>query len=253
VKKSWSSRLGVMQGASSSFMENTYATETRNKRRQNLRNTQGERASSTSSRMTDASQIQQEASSTLSSTSALRNNRGARGTQTTRGAQNLALPKNRRAKRTSSYISAEVVQNNRSSPGIRLVKHPLAIATWNVTSLLSNSSKMYQLERAFDDYKLDILGVTETHMPESGEKILDNGSLLIYSGTCRKKEHGVGLMISKKLKNSLISFVPFSDRILSARFYSSQVNITIIVGYAPTEVAEKKEKDEFYNNLSLLH
>ena len=107
--------------------------------------------------------------------------------------------------------------------------------------------------RAFEDYKLDILSVTETHMPESDEKILENGSLLIYSGTSRKKEHGVGLMISKKLKNSLISFIPFSDRILSARFYSSQVNVTFIVAYAPTELAEKKEKDKFYNSLSLLH
>ena len=82
-------------------------------------------------------------------------------------------------------------------------------------------------------------------MPESDEIILENGSLLIYSGTCHKKEHGVGLMISKKLKNSLISFIPFSDRILSARFYSSQVNVTFIVAYAPTELAEKKEKDNF--------
>merc|ERR1712071_554915 len=57
------------------------------------------------------------------------------------------------------------------------IKHSINIGTWNVLSLESSSSKLYELSQNVSTYKMDILGLTETHRPGSGEVILDNGSL----------------------------------------------------------------------------
>lgn len=90
-------------------------------------------------------------------------------------------------------------------------------------------------------------------MPGSGELLLDNGAILVYSGTTGRKEHGVGLMISSKLRGAIISYTPINDRILTVRMYSKQVNVTCIVAYAPPEYVEVKLKDSFYNDLSVVH
>ena len=43
---------------------------------------------------------------------------------------------------------------------------------------------------------------------------------------------------------------PTSERIMAARFKTRIRNLTIIQCYAPTEVTEKGEKEEFYQQLS---
>ena len=58
-------------------------------------------------------------------------------------------------------------------------------------------------------------------MPGSGTTLLDNGSLLIHSGRADGfKRQGVGFCLSKKVRNSLISFTPTSERVLTARLHS---------------------------------
>ena len=189
----------------------------------------------------------------------------SRSVQCNKGTGRVKAAKNQKTKtkisKTNSYknlkqklssISEVEVTENKEHPK-NFTKKPLTIATWNVTSLVSNTSKNYQLATSFDNYGIDLLGVTETHMPGSGEIVLDNGAVLVYSGTSGKKEHGVGLMISSKLRCAFISYTPFNDRILTARMHSKQVNITIIVAYAPPEYAETKLKDGFYNGLIAVH
>ena len=81
------------------------------------------------------------------------------------------------------------------------------VATWNTETLVNNSSKLYQLCKAMDDYKLDVLGITETHMPGKGTMDLANGGLLLYSGsTDGVKRRGVGIALSKKVKDSTLSY-----------------------------------------------
>lgn len=131
------------------------------------------------------------------------------------------------------------------------VKEKLCIATWNTLSLVSDSSKLYQLSQSIDEYKLDFLGITETHMPNSGSELLDNGSLFIYSGrTDGYKRDGVGFTLSKRVKNSLISYTPVSERIITARLHSRHINITFVVAYAPTNSYSDHLKDEFYQQLN---
>ncbi|XP_078701690.1 uncharacterized protein LOC144927827 [Branchiostoma floridae x Branchiostoma belcheri] len=86
-------------------------------------------------------------------------------------------------------------------------------------------------------------------MPSSGIEKVGNGSLLVYSGRPDgTRRQGVGLTLSKRVKNSLISYSPVSERILWARLHSQQINV--VVAYAPTDGASEEEKDSFYTQLA---
>ena len=152
------------------------------------------------------------------------------------------------------FISQQIIHvdpaSNKSNP-VNYCKQFLRFGTWNVLSLVSSSTQLYQLSQNIDQYRLDLLGITETHMPGSGTTLLDNGSLLIHSGRVDGiKRQGVGLSLSKRIRNSLISFTPTSERVLTARLHSKQINISVVVAYAPTEGAEESEKDKFYRTLT---
>ncbi|KAH3831051.1 hypothetical protein DPMN_104311 [Dreissena polymorpha] len=48
--------------------------------------------------------------------------------------------------------------------------------------------------------------------------------------------------MDKELHKSLIEWKPINERLMSARFNSAYAKLTIVVCYAPTEVAEDTEK-----------
>ena len=134
---------------------------------------------------------------------------------------------------------------------VNLVKDAINIGTWNVLSLVSSTSKLHELSEAITEYKLNILALTETHMLGTSEDVLENGSLFINSGRLDgQRRQGVGLVLSKKLKHSLISYTPISERLLVARLHSRHVNVSVVVAYAPTETSEDNEKDSFYDQLT---
>ena len=154
----------------------------------------------------------------------------------------------------NSFISSSITHVdpafNKKNPKNH-VKGELIFGTWNVLSLTSSSSQLFQLSQCISDYRLDLLGITETHIPGTGSELLDNGSLLIHSGRVDGiRRQGVGLSLSKRIKNSLISYMPISERMLTARLHSKHLNISVVVVYAPTEVASDNDKDKFYQQLS---
>ena len=51
-------------------------------------------------------------------------------------------------------------------------KTGLTFGTWNVLSQTSSSSQLFQLSENISEYKLDLLGITETHMPGTGSELL---------------------------------------------------------------------------------
>ena len=68
----------------------------------------------------------------------------------------------------------------------------------------------------------------------------------IYSGKENIHEHGVAIIMSKESANSLISWTPVSERIITARFNSRHIKTTVIQVYAPHNEAPSEEKDSFY-------
>ena len=161
---------------------------------------------------------------------------------------------NGRTRYCSRFISSSIIHVNpalnKKNPSNH-VKGELTFGTWNVLSLTSSSSQLFQLSQCISDYRLDLLGITETHIPGTGSELLDNGSLFIHSGRVDGiRRQGVGLSLSKRIKNSLISYMPISERMLTARLHSKHLNISVVVVYAPTEVASDSDKDQFYQQLS---
>ncbi|XP_055387796.1 craniofacial development protein 2-like [Condylostylus longicornis] len=114
---------------------------------------------------------------------------------------------------------------------------------------MKEQSKLAQIEKEMIRYKVKILGLSGIRWPDQGEISTSNNNILLYSGN-PAGEHGVGIIIEKTLRKSLLIWKPVSNRIISARLNSKVKKITIVQCYAPTETATAEVKDEFYEQLT---
>jgi len=90
-------------------------------------------------------------------------------------------------------------------------------------------------------------------MPYSSEEVLPDGHLLLYAGRDDgRHSEGVGMVIAKRVTEESHFFISYSSRIMTGRFYSKQVNVTVVVAYTPTEVSKISEKAKFYD-LNIVH
>jgi len=90
--------------------------------------------------------------------------------------------------------------------------------------------------------------ISEAHWTGQGKVVLEGGDTIIYSG--REDDNhrgGVGILITRFAARSLIDWKPISKRIITARFYSKHVKMTIAHVYVRTDDAEESVKDEFYD------
>lgn len=99
-------------------------------------------------------------------------------------------------------------------------------------------------------HRVEILGIAEVRWNNCGEHITINGNSLIYSGRTEKRESGVGIMMTKAARASLIDWSPVSDRIIVARLRTRARNVNIIQCYAPTDPDTAEAKDAFYAELA---
>ena len=126
------------------------------------------------------------------------------------------------------------------------------VGTWNVRTLYQ-TGKLSQVVNEFDNYRLDLLGLSETRWTGSDKKTLQSGHTFIFSGREDDiHEQGVGLLISKKVSKSLLEWQPFGPRLLKARFNSKYTKLTVVTCYAPTEEAEDADKENFYEQLQAI-
>lgn len=125
------------------------------------------------------------------------------------------------------------------------------IGTWNVRTLVK-ASKLHQVIQEMKTYKIEILGLSETRWNTFGETTVD-GVTFLFSGRPNEndnRQEGVGFLLSKSAKNSLLEWRPISERIILARFKTKVRNVSIIQCYAPTEVDDYENKEAFYSKLS---
>ena len=102
---------------------------------------------------------------------------------------------------------------------------------WNVRTLRV-SGRLQQAEACMKSYGLDILGMREVRWSKFGEVIIqDGGATFLYSGRPEGENvscEGVGILMDKEAKRSLIEWHPVSARIIGARFKTTIRNIDSI-------------------------
>jgi len=68
-----------------------------------------------------------------------------------------------------------------------------------------------------------------------------NGGEFIWSGEDNEHSRGIGFLLSKKAKESLLGYKPVSAHVMLARFAGTSHNLSIVQVYAPTEDSTEKE------------
>jgi len=93
------------------------------------------------------------------------------------------------------------------------------IGFWNVRTS-SYYGKLKQVEKEMTNYKLDITGLSEIWWKDNRETKIQNGNSLIFSVIGEDKEHkkGVGILMNKEARESLMEWSPISERIILACF-----------------------------------
>ena len=105
-------------------------------------------------------------------------------------------------------------------------------------------------EREADDMQLDVCGLSETHWIQSGEMTIGE-HIVITSSDQNRNYQGVGLIISKNLRKSVMSYNAVSSRIVTIRIKARPANMSIIQIYASTLDKDDEVHDEFYEQLQV--
>ncbi|VDP28251.1 unnamed protein product [Schistosoma margrebowiei] len=120
------------------------------------------------------------------------------------------------------------------------------------------TGKTSQIAIEMRRYNLAVLGISETHWTQAGQKRLATGEMLLYSGHEEDNAphtQGVALMLSKVARNALVGRESHGSRIIKASFIKTKkkgITMNITQCYAPTNDRNDDIKDQFYKRLQSI-
>ncbi|XP_068083183.1 craniofacial development protein 2-like, partial [Anabrus simplex] len=128
-------------------------------------------------------------------------------------------------------------------------KEQYCLGTWNVRSMYQG--KLDIVKREMKRLGIDILGISEVRWIGIGE-FATGEYMVYYSGHENQKKNGVALIVSNRVRKTIMGCNFKTDRMMSVRFQGQPFNITVIQIYAPTTEAEEEDIDQFYEDLREL-
>ena len=157
-----------------------------------------------------------------------------------------------RAETLASHMTSRSQSRKETSAPTTSLASPkqlLKLAAWNVRTMYE-TGKCAQVVAEMQRYGICILGVSEMRWTDSGMITINSGETICYSGRVDGlHQEGVGLILNKEAKKSMLEWEPINSRLIRARFYSKFVKTTVIQCYAPTERDSDEVKNNFYTNL----
>jgi hypothetical protein len=125
----------------------------------------------------------------------------------------------------------------------------IRLGSWNVGSL---TGKLRELVDTAIRRCVNILYVQETKWKGQKAKEVDNtGFKLWYTGTIANR-NGVGVLIDKSLKNSVVGVRRQGDRIILVKLVIGDMILNVISVYAPQVGLDESAKRQFWEDLDSL-
>jgi hypothetical protein len=146
------------------------------------------------------------------------------------------------------YVKKPISKPRKDGPRNGKWSNEILMGTWNVQTMLQ-PGRMVDIAQEIINFNLDLVALHEIRWQGQG-RIDKSKYTLIYSGPSNKTGPlGTGFILTKRIRDSLLEVEPMNGRLCRIRIKGIFRNITIIAAYAPTEVKEEYEKEEFYHML----
>ena len=107
----------------------------------------------------------------------------------------------------------------------------MKVGSWNVRTMLQ-AGKMTEIADEILKYDLDITALQEIRWKGYG-RIMKPRYILLYTGTKKQGEQGVGFIIKRSMENSIIDFEPTNSRLCNVRMKGKFYNTTVVNVYTP--------------------
>ena len=136
-----------------------------------------------------------------------------------------------------------------------------ATGLWAVPVKEASSSESGNVECGFNDWKRKGVGGSDGEEeggsvvcagnPVEGEQARELGGdcKLFYSGADEGGRNGVGIVLSKEFKDSLVSVSRTNDRVMSVKLGIGETVVNVICAYAPQVGCEDEEKETFWRQM----
>lgn len=127
------------------------------------------------------------------------------------------------------------------------------LSTWNVRGL-NKKGKLENVIAEMVRLKIDIMGISETKLADSGRIDKDDATLFYTGNPSGQKSnyHGVGIMVRGELRKYVSNVIHFSNRCMMLNISAHPFNLNIIQVYAPTCDGDDHEVEEFYEGIDQL-
>ncbi|KAK2712824.1 hypothetical protein QYM36_011501 [Artemia franciscana] len=119
----------------------------------------------------------------------------------------------------------------------------LSLGTLKVRTLAKPGKSELVLSE-MNRYRWDIVGLSETNLPSTGIERIKDITLITSGRSDGVHRRGVGFLLSKRAKQSLLAFHPVSERIITIRLKGSITNMTIVKVYATDSSWSDQEAKE---------